>query len=141
MKTKEITRVKEKFKVQVNKKNSFLWLFEPLEDDPRFVQRKLFGFDAAYLDGRLYVAVRDGQDPWSGLLVCTSREHHTALLSEFPGLQPHRILGKWLHISQSYPEFESTATAVISLALRRDFRLGVDSLATRPRTSRPRQLP
>ena len=33
------------------KKNTLLWLFEPLLDDPRFVQRKLFSFDAAYLDG------------------------------------------------------------------------------------------
>lgn len=134
MSEKAIKKVKQKVKVKVKvkKKNSLLWLFEPLEDDPRFVQRKLFGFDAAYLDGRLYVAVNDGVDPWSGMLVCTSRDRHAALLSEFPSLQPHRILGKWLHISQFHPEFESTATAVISLAQCRDPRLGVDSAPTRP---------
>lgn len=115
------------------KRNSFLWLFEPLEDDPRFIQKKLFGFDTAYLDGRLYVAVSDGKEPWSGLLVCTSRQHHSSLLSEFPSLKPHKALGKWLHISPSHPEFESTATTIISLALRRDVRLGVDSSASRPR--------
>ena len=115
-------RMKEKAK-----RNSFLWLFEPLEDDPRFIQKKLFSFDAAYLDGRLYVAVSDGKEPWSGLLVCTSRQHHASLLSEFPSLKPHKVLSKWLHISPSHPEFESTATTIISLALRRDGRLGVES--------------
>jgi hypothetical protein len=120
-------------KEKIKAKNSFLWLFEPLEDDPKFIQRKLFGFDAAYLDGRLYVAVSDGKEPWSGLLVCTSRQHHSSLLSEFPALKAHKILAKWLHISPSHPEFESTATTIISLALRRDARLGVDASASRPR--------
>jgi hypothetical protein len=127
-------KVSEKKKMK--KKNSFLWLFEPFEDDPRFIQKKLFSFDAAYLDGRLYVAVSDGKEPWSGLLVCTSRQHHASLLSEFPTLEPHSVLGKWLHISPSHPEFESTATTMISVALRRDARLGVDSSAFRSR--RPR---
>ena len=123
-------------KEKIKAKNSFLWLFEPLEDDPKFIQRKLFGFDAAYLDGRLYVAVSNGKEPWSGLLVCTSRQHHSSLLSEFPSLKPHKVLGKWLHISPSHPEFESTATTIISLALRRDARLGVESSAPRPRRRR-----
>lgn len=124
-------------KAKLKKKNSFLWLFEPLEDDPGFIQRKLFGFDAAYLDGLLYVALRDGGvEPWSGLLVCTERKHHAALLSEFPKLKPHKVLGKWLHISYLHPEFESTATAIIALAIRRDARLGVESSA--PRTPRRR---
>lgn len=127
-------KVSEKKKMK--KKNSFLWLFEPFEDDPRFIQKKLFSFDAAYLDGRLYVAVSDGKEPWSGLLVCTSRQHHASLLSEFPTLEPHKVLGKWLHISPSHPEFESTATTMISVALRRDARLGVDSSAFRSRRRR-----
>jgi hypothetical protein len=123
-------------KKKLKKRNSFLWLFEPLENDPRFVPKKLFGFDAAYLDGRLYAAVKDGVEPWSGLLVCTARQHHAALLQEFPMLRPHSVLGKWLHIPHSHPEFETTATTIIALALRRDARLGVESSS--PRT-RPRQ--
>lgn len=120
-------------KPKSKKKNTLLWLFEPLEDDPRFIQRKLFSFDAAYLDGLLYVAVTNGKEPWCGLLVCTSREHHEALVSEFPQLEPHKVLGKWLYISQSHHDFESTATAVVALALRRDPRLGVESSASRRR--------
>lgn len=116
-------------KARIRKKNALLWLFEPLLDDPRFVQRKLFSFDAAYLDGRLYVAVNDGEEPWSGLLVCTSREHHAALLAEYPQLRPHEVLGKWLYLSQSHAEFESVATDMVALAPRRDRRLGVESSA------------
>jgi hypothetical protein len=78
-------------------KSSLLWIFEALEDDPRFVQRKLFSFDAAYLDGRLYLAVAEGRDPWNGLLVCTSREHHATIRNDYPQLVPHKVLGKWLH--------------------------------------------
>lgn len=120
-------------KKTAKKKNMLLWLFEPLLDDPRFVQRKLFSFDAAYLDGKLYVAVSDGKEPWSGLLVCTSKEHHAALLGEFPQLIPHKVLGKWLYCSLSHVEFETVATGIVALALRRDRRLGVASSSPRVR--------
>jgi hypothetical protein len=118
---------------KVKKKNSLLWLLEPLEGDPGFFQRKLFSFDAAYLDGRLYIAVKDGKEPWAGLLVCTYREHHAALVAEFPQLKPHEILGKWLHLPQSHPDFEAIALEIVSLALKRDPRLGVDAKPTRRR--------
>ena len=61
---------------------------------------------------------------------------HSTLLAEFPSLKPHKILGKWLYIAPSHPEFESTATTIISLALQRDGRLGVDSSASRARRRR-----
>ena len=108
-------------------KNSLLWIFEALEDDPKFFQRKLFSFDAAYLDDRLYLAVADGKEPWNGLLVCTSREHHTALRNEFPQLTPHKVLGKWLHLPLSHPEFETIALELAAIARKRDPRLGVKS--------------
>ena len=106
--------------------NALLWLFEPLEDDPRYVQRRLFSFAAAYLDGRLFLAVRDGKEPWNGLMICTSREHHAALKAQFPQLKPHKVLGKWLYISMSQPKFESIAQEIVLLARKRDPRLGID---------------
>jgi hypothetical protein len=108
-------------------KSSLLWIFEALEDDPRFVQRKLFSFDAAYLDGRLYLAVAEGRDPWNGLLVCTSREHHATIRNDYPQLVPHKVLGKWLHLSLSHPEFETIALDLVAMARKRDPRLGVES--------------
>jgi hypothetical protein len=117
-------------------KSSLLWIFEALEDDPTFVQRKLFSFDAAYLDGRLYLAVAEGKDPWNGLLVCTSRQHHASIRNEYPQLVPHKVLGKWLHLSLSHPEFESVAIDIAARARKRDPRLGVDSQPRKRPTGR-----
>ena len=108
------------------KKNTLLWLFEPLENDPRYFRRKFFHLDAAYLDGRLYLTLRDAKDEWSGMMVCTYREHHASLCSDFPQLKPHRVLGKWLHLSLRSPEFESVAQELVELTLKRDPRLGID---------------
>jgi hypothetical protein len=81
---------------------------------------------AAYLDGKLYLAVADGKEPWNGLMVCVAREHHPAILSEYPQLVSHPVLGKWLYLSRSHPEFESLATELALLARQRDPRLGVE---------------
>jgi hypothetical protein len=116
-------------KPKVKPKNPLLFVFEPLEDDPRFFIRKLFSFDAAHLDNRIYLAVSGGEEPWNGLMVCTAREHHASLLKQFPQLAPHAVLGKWLYISQTHAEFESIALDLAALARRRDPRLGVESKA------------
>ena len=118
---------KREGKPKIKAKNPLLWIFEPLEDDPRFFMRKLFSFDAAHLDNRLYLAVSAGKEPWNGLLVCTSREHHASILAQFPQLVSHQVLGKWLYLSQAHPEFESVAIELANLARRRDPRLGVES--------------
>lgn len=111
-----------------NKKgtNSLLWLFEPLEEDTRFIRQKFFFLDAAYLDGRLHLALVDREEPWSGLMVCTSREHHASLQADFPQLTPHAVLGKWLYLSQLHPDFESVVPELVALARKRDLRLGVE---------------
>ncbi len=109
------------------RRNPLLWLFEPFENETRYLQRKFFNMDAAYLDGKLYLAIADGKEPWNGLMVCTSREHHATVRAEFPQLVSHKVLGKWLYLSQAHPEFETVATALVEMALRRDSRLGIDS--------------
>jgi hypothetical protein len=116
-------------KKKIKPRNPLLWIFEPLEDDPKFFLRKLFSFDAAHLDNRLYLAVAGGKEPWNGLLVCTSREHHASILAQFPQLASHEVLGKWLYISQGHPEFESVAIDLAVMARKRDPRLGVESKA------------
>ncbi|HEY0701560.1 MAG TPA: hypothetical protein VGD60_02225 [Candidatus Acidoferrales bacterium] len=108
------------------KANSLLWLYEPLEGDSRYLCKRFFSFEAAYLDGRLCLAVVDRGEPWNGMMACTSREHHASLLAQFPALTPHKVLGKWLYISQMHPEFEGVAAGLVELARRRDVRLGVD---------------
>jgi hypothetical protein len=111
---------------QKPKKNPLIWIFEPLEDDRRLIRKKLFSFDAVYLDGLLYLAVSDGKEPWNGLLVCTSHQHHAAIQSQFPQLTPHPVLGKWLYLSQLHPDFEIIAPELVEMALKRDRRLGVE---------------
>jgi len=115
--------------------NSLLWILEPLERDAGYMRRKMFGCDAAYLDGLLYLVAADREDPWSGLMVCTSQERQEALISEFPGLRPHPVLGKWLYLPQIDENFETLAARMAALALTRDPRLGV---APRPRSRRPK---
>jgi hypothetical protein len=107
-------------------KNSLLWVFEPFEGDPGFMRKRLFGFEAAYVDGLLCLAVGDGEEPWNGLLVCTSRDRHAELTREFAQLAPHPVLGKWLYLSQREEEFEQVARAVVEAVKRRDLRVGVE---------------
>lgn len=107
------------------KSNSLLWILGPLERDAGYTHRKMFGADAAYLDGLLYLIVADRDDPWNGVMVCTSQERHAALLADIPDLLLHPVLGKWLYLPQSSESFESTAATLAALAVARDPRLGV----------------
>lgn len=113
--------------------NSLMWILEPLERDAGYMHRKMFGADAAYLDGLLYLIVADRDDPWNGVMVCTSQERHAALMADMPSLVPHPVLGKWLYLPQTDDAFEATAAALAGLAVARDPRLGV---APKPKARR-----
>ena len=117
--------------------NSLLWVFDPLERDPGYLLKKMFGCDAAYLDGQLCLVAADRDAPWDGLLVGTSQAHHASLISDIPRLQPHAVLGKWLYIPQQDEAFEAIAQQLVSLTLARDPRIGV---APSPRPSRRTRL-
>ena len=73
----------------------------------------------------LVLAAKD--EPWNGLLVCTSREHHASLMEEVPVLHPHSVLGKWLYVSQAHQDFEDAVDKITKFVLRADERLGVES--------------
>jgi hypothetical protein len=107
-------------------RNSLAWILEAFEREPGYIHKLMFGFDAAYLDGLLYLVAGDRDEPWNGLLVCTSQAHHAALMTEMPPLQPHPVLGKWLYISQNDPAFEDITEKMTALVLARDARLGVE---------------
>jgi hypothetical protein len=101
------------------------WLWEPLETEPGFVLRSMFGAKAVYLDGKIVLCFSTGEEPWRGLLVPTDPSRHDALRAEFPALIVHSVLGKWLYLPESADAFERTATALVQLVRRRDPRLGV----------------
>jgi hypothetical protein len=107
------------------RENPLLWIFEPLERDPGYSRERFFNMQAAWLDGLLYLAVASGEEPWNGLLVCTSHDRQAGLLHEYPALVPHPVLGKWLYVSQSHPEFETAVQDMVALARERDPRMGV----------------
>jgi hypothetical protein len=126
---------RERIPAKVRLPHRYEWLWEPLEADATFVLRSMFGAKAAYLDGKLMLCFCAGEEPWRGVLVCTDRPHHAALLVEFPVLSPHPILPKWLYLPESADRFEPLATRLVTLARRRDPRLGV---LPKPRKARPK---
>lgn len=107
-------------------RNSLIWIFDAFERDPTYISKRMFGSDAAYIDGMLCLVAADRDEPWNGLLVCTSKERHAALIDEMPALKPHPVLGKWLYVRQDDPEFESIAERMTELVLARDERVGVE---------------
>jgi hypothetical protein len=101
------------------------WLWEPLEGRRGFALRAMFGAKAVYLDGRMVAAFVAKAEPWRGILVCTSREHHEALRAEFPMLAPHPVLSKWMYLPEADDAFEVVAQKIIHLAAAGDPRIGI----------------
>jgi hypothetical protein len=119
-------------------RNSLVWIFEAFERDSTYIAKRMFGCDAAYIDGLLCLVAADRDEPWNGLLVCTSKERHATLIDEMPALQPHPVLGKWLYVAQSDPAFESIAEKMVALVLARDQRVGVEPKPRRVRGGKSR---
>lgn len=122
-------------------RNSLLWVFDPLERNETYLRKRMFGSDAAYVNGLQCLGVIDRDAPWDGLLVCTSHEHHASLREEIPTLRPHPVLGKWLYVSQSDPDFEAVAEHVVALVLAGDPRIGIEPRPRKPRKAARRSRP
>jgi hypothetical protein len=115
-------------------RNSLLWVFDAFEGDSTYLCKRMFGSDAAYIDGLLCLVAADREKPWNGLLVCTSQERHASLVDELPALRAHPVLGKWLYVPQDDPAFEDTVERLIALVLARDPRIGVEPKPRKRRT-------
>lgn len=133
---------------RTRKVHPYQWLWEPLEADPTFLLRPMFGGKAAYLDGNLMLYFSSRKEPWRGVLVCTDRAHHESLLAEFSALVRHPVLPKWLYLPESADSFERAAERLVALARCRDSRIGVSPkpeaakrgrVRSNPRTSDRRQ--
>jgi hypothetical protein len=105
------------------------WIFRVLEDHPSFFTKRMFGGLAAYLFGRqmmvLVEPTKTGRWKWHGVLICTEREHHSALIEAFPHLAPHDVLKKWLYIDSRHEEFEPTMERVSEAIARDDPKFGI----------------
>ena len=115
--------------IRAKKAHPLDWVLEPLEEHPGYMRRRMFGGEAAYMDGRLSLMLTDGEEPWNGLLVVTGREFHAALMAQWKQLKPHEVLGKWLYISQGNPAFETVAPAIVESIRHGDARIGVEPKA------------
>ena len=123
-------------KAKLKSVHPFQWIVEDLENDPTFIQRKMFGAEVIFLNGRQVLALIAGDEPWNGLLVCTSREFHASLMKGYPALKSHAVLGKWLYISQADAEFEEVALTVRDLARTGDPRIGIEPKARKKRKAK-----
>lgn len=126
---------------RVTRVHRYAWLWEPLESDPTFFLRSMFGAKAVYLGGRMTLLFTARTEPWRGVLVGTEREHHASLLAEFPVLKPHPILPKWLYLPESEDAFERVAERLVGLAKAEDPRIGIIPKPKKPGKSnlkRPR---
>ena len=102
------------------------WLIEPLETQSTYIRKKMFGCEAVYLNGKLMLVLAVSEEPWNGMLVATSHEHHPAMQADWSQLTSHPVLGKWLYISQNDAVFESTATSIVKSILKSNPRIGVE---------------
>jgi len=117
----------------------YAWLWESVEHEPSFVLRSMFGAKAVYLHGLMMLCCSAGQEPWRGVLICTDRTRHAALIKDFPSLGPHSVLPKWLYLPECAADFEMTAGKLLNLARQRDPRIGiVPNLRKRKSQSRPK---
>jgi len=113
-------------KSKAQRRHPLQWILEPLAGEPSFFQKHMFGCQAAYLYGRLFLVLAAKDEPWNGLLVCTSHEFQAGLMVEYPELQPHPVLPKWLYLSQASSEFEETVQQLVVQVLKNDTRMGVE---------------
>ena len=101
------------------------WLAEPLLDEPAFVLKSWFGGRTIMLHGQHHLFLTVQGEPWQGVLVCTYHEHQESLRAEFPTLQQHPILGKWLYLPETTDTFERDAKRLVQLVRARDARIGI----------------
>ncbi len=111
---------------RVRSAHRYAWLWEPLEADASFLLKAMFGGKAVYLDGRMQMVFFAKVGPWRGVLVCTGRTFQDSLCAEFPALSPHLVLPKWLYLSEASDDFERVGQRLVTLARRRDPRIGVE---------------
>lgn len=130
MKPLRVTEVRAR---KLQREHPLEWLVEPVQEDPTFVLKSWFGGRSIMLRGKHQLFLTTQGEPWQGVLVCTFHEHQPSLRAEFPSLQPHPVLGKWLYLPETAETFERDARRLVLLARSADPRLGV---APSPRKKR-----
>lgn len=118
--------MREFFSAKAAVVHPYAWLLETLETEPTLLVRAMFGGKAVYLHGRLVLSLNAHEEPWRGVLVATSLEHHASLLADCPALRAHPILGKWLYLPEACATFERDAGWLVARIRARDARIGIE---------------
>ena len=119
--------------VRVFKPHPLRWVVEPLEEEPSYLEKAMFGARGCYLHGRLVLVLAARKGPWQGLLIPTDKRHHGSLKEELQGLMVHAILAKWLYLPEACEDFEETASRLVDLIREEDPRIGVLPKPRKPR--------
>lgn len=127
-----------KYKPAFIESHPLRWLIYPLAERADAVFKPMFGGVAVYLSGKMVLCLaveRKGPpaEPWNGLLLPVERAQHEAIRSDYPELEPHEILPKWLYLSQSCERFENLAAELVERVAEGDPRFGV---VPKPRKAR-----
>ncbi|MEO5357697.1 MAG: hypothetical protein H7844_10415 [Nitrospirae bacterium YQR-1] len=109
----------------MKKQHPLRWIFEPLEAEPSYIEKHMFGCLACYLYGKIALVISSGEEPWNGLLIPTEKQYHQSIIKEFDTVVQHPVLKKWLYLPEETEDFESAATLIAEIVLRNDPRFGV----------------
>lgn len=112
--------------VEERKLHAFSWVADPLADHPSYFEKSMFGCLACYYRGRMVLVLAAKEKPWRGVLIPTDRAHHASLREDFPDLEIHPVLGKWLYLPEASEVFEEASSLLVESLVRGDERLGVE---------------
>ena len=113
------------------------WVYEDLERDFSFYTKRMFGGLAVYCHFKMVMLLVEDPDTkeyrgkkykidlWNGILFPTEREYHESLVNDYKELISHPVLGKWLYLEMSTPDFEKIALELAERIKINDKRLGI----------------
>ncbi len=118
------------------KPHPLLWTVEFLQDEPSYLEKRMFGCLAIYIHGRMMLALSSGEEPWNGLLLPTFHQFHQDIMKDFKGVVQHPVLKKWLYLSENQEDFESTAMDLVEAIRLGDQRIGIEPQVRKQRKSK-----
>lgn len=123
-------------KKKTKKQQPLHWVFEPLMDEPSYIEKPMFGCLACYLHGRLMLVLCSGEEPWNGMLIPTDHQFHDSICHDFNSVVQHTVLKKWLYLPEASEDFESSAFDIVETVRMNDIRFGVEPKEKKPKTQK-----
>lgn len=117
------------FGVKHRKTPPYEFVLDALATAP-YTTRPMFGCLAVYVKEKIVLVLCDKPTALAsnGVWLATTKEHHSSLRNEFPGMRSIPALGSgvtgWQMIPANAPDFEEAAQRACELILARDSRIG-----------------